>query len=218
MRKPLHCEGRAASPVIWEEILLCAGGKAAHSFAPSKCAPGGSSLGAGSECLKMRRGLFKFMVRCGKSKCTTSLPTRLPEVYKILVKAARGASALHHIAARRNARAQGRGVEKPSFFLPGSWKRGGPGVEGCGVLINQSLPNITGIWRSCHLTGREDAAAPAPAPRLQTAAVRTESARGAFLADAADIVLRGSGGGGGGGGRGGGRTAGRSGWCWDGVR
>lgn len=103
---------------------MCAGGKAAHSFAPSKCAPGECSLGAVSEYLKMQRGLFKFMVWCGKRKCTTSLPTRLPEVYKILVKAARGASALHHIAARRNAPAQSRGVEKASFFLPGSWEKG----------------------------------------------------------------------------------------------
>lgn len=37
-----------------------------------------------------------------------------------------------------------------------------------------------GTWLSCHLAGREGAAATAPAPRLQTAAVRTESARRAF--------------------------------------
>lgn len=47
-----------------------------------------------------------------------------------------------------------------------------------------------------------------PGPPLQTAAVRTESARGAFLADAADTELRGSGGDGGGGDRGGGVGAG----------
>lgn len=92
----------------------------------------------------------------------------------------------------------------PSFALDPAKKGIGCRREG-GILINQSLPNSRGIWCYCHLAGRKGAAASAPAPRLQTAAVRTESARGAFLADAADIEPSGSGGsdrGGGGGGAG----------------
>lgn len=73
-----------------------------------------------------------------------------------------------------------------------------------GVLIHQfakykgdlALLPLSWPGRRCGARLRPLPSHSLPPTRLQTAAVRTEPARGAFLADAADTVLRGSSGGG----------------------
>lgn len=134
------------TPVIWQEICGALG-KSLPLLRPSLVCAWRLRSGAVGERLKMFRGLFKFMVWRGKSECITSLPTRLPEVCKILVKAVRGVSALHHIAAHGNARAQGRGGEKASLFSPWTLgeKKGDRVSWEARILLNQSFPNIRGF-------------------------------------------------------------------------
>lgn len=89
---------RPPPPFNWEGNFSALG-KSRSLFSPSLVRAWRLRAAAVGECLKMRRGLFKFMDWRGKREYTTSLPMRLPEVCKILVKTARGVSALHHIAA-----------------------------------------------------------------------------------------------------------------------
>lgn len=86
-RKPLHCEGRPAplSPVIVEEI--CTALEKSRP-PPTQWSTPSQPIAAGKKkCLKRQRGVIQvYGLAREKVVHNVSLPTRLPEVCKILVR------------------------------------------------------------------------------------------------------------------------------------